>query len=192
MRDSIDFDFSGFWQQNQKLVVIVGAGVSREAGIPVGTEIVEKILTDLDGSLVRRIVEQTRGGEAKNANFFQVLAVYKDVVGEKKFWDFLGVQLKYFETNQMAAFSESYDLLAHLLHYENLAAIISLNFDELLDKALELESQSKNSAKIIRPVASLSDFAAVLDDIRRDPDATQPTVFQASWHDRKTSDHQGF
>ncbi len=151
--------------KSKKLVVIVGAGVSAEAGIKTGQGIISAILNGNDGELVTRMFGPSRT-QAEQAGFFRLLAAYKDVTGEENFWTFLKAQMNPLEVERYPAISESYDLLAHFLHHDRVSAIISLNFDELLDKAIELETQSNDPARLIVPTASLSEFAALRDEIR--------------------------
>lgn len=148
--------------RREKLVVIVGAGVSTDSGIGTGPQIVRRLLTDDYGGLVANIL----GPRASETGFFTALGVYRHIAGEDHFKRVLRQAMKYDETSRLEIVSESYELLAHLLHHGTVTAIISLNFDEVLDRALELESESSDSSKRIVPIASLSEFAALRDEIR--------------------------
>jgi len=147
--------------QSTNLVVVVGAGVSTEAGLPSGATIRNTIFQSDDGYLVRRFL----GATADGAGFFRVLSAYRDVVGDKSFWGFLRTQLKHSDTKRMEAVSKSYELLAHLFHHKKIQAIICLNFDELLDKAIELETRDAENSEGPRPIVSLSEFQAVLEEL---------------------------
>lgn len=147
---------------SEKRIVIVGAGVSTEAGLMAGDEIVQRILKSQHGALVRlvgRLADEPTGDA-----FFDVLAALQEAIGEEAAWNYLRRVLSPPEAS--LRLSETYEFLAHLLHHGQIDAIVSLNFDELLDEALELESQSVDPSKIIRPVASLSDFTAIRDALR--------------------------
>jgi hypothetical protein len=146
---------------SKNVVVIVGAGVSTECQLPLGERIKEIILESLaDGGIMTdRILVAT--------NFFSVLSEYRSLIGDIKFFKFLRSQLRHEFTQRMEAVSTSYEILAHLLHHDEITAVVSLNFDELIDKAVALESRSADNSTIITPRASLSEFQALLEEFEQ-------------------------
>lgn len=147
---------------SSRIVLIIGAGVSLEVGVPTGDRFAEAIDNDgRYGSIVRELL----GTTARAAGFFRALAAYRSITGSAVFWEFLRKGLAADDRESPAPISASYELVAHLLYHRRLHAVISLNFDELLDRALALESRSTDPRTTIRATASLSEFSALRDRI---------------------------
>jgi hypothetical protein len=143
-----------------KLVIIAGAGASREAHVPDGNKVVETIMAGEYGELVGRMLE-VNTDEKPRLSFFRVLSAYWSIVGENQFRRFLKQTMEPSD----AWISETYELLAHIIHHhdDRVAAIISLNFDEFLDRAIALETQTADAQELILPTVSVSEFGALRD-----------------------------
>lgn len=135
---------------DKRVVVIVGAGASVDAGIPTGEEVGGKF-GEADQSILRHELKK----EPDCCGFFDVIDVLKKFRGEDYVRDELRKILK------VRYVSLGYEILAHYLHHGQINAVVSLNHDGAFDESLKLESpEFENVAR------SRSEFDALLGKIQ--------------------------
>ncbi len=150
---------------NLSIPLIFGAGVSRQAGVPLGKEIAEKMLEKyqyLKGRLIARKKIQVVGKSLEYKSVYEVIdCFWEELIRQnrkndaiKKYREALeDIGIVSVDTNLQPALI--HELIAHLTYHRVLLPVINLNFDELLEKAFMEEFMAPE----IRTIASLSVFS---------------------------------
>jgi hypothetical protein len=125
------------YQKNLRTVAVVGAGASYPME-SIADELVEDLEMELGGDSREREVELDRlenvyGLDRKNFET-RLTAICRTPEAERKVRERISERYRHRHPSLL-----TYELLAHLLHHRFLDAIISFNFDELLDQAIEDE-----------------------------------------------------
>lgn len=139
-------------------IFIIGAGASTSAGVPTSTDL-EKVLISGPYGTDIEIKLKERRKNLEEVALEELLSIYADIsAGENPVGDFLRGQLGRFSKDTFPPLS--YEILAHLMNHGLIKQVISMNFDELLEIALDEEVGETNYEK----VRSKSQFMKLLDD----------------------------
>jgi len=115
--------------QRKCVVAILGAGASKDAGVPLGCEIGEQL-----DERERAILSCELGGKPETWHFFPLIRALSKFCGEEK------VRKRLTEILKPRFISLGYEILAHYLHRDEIKAVVTLNHDEAFDHSLDLES----------------------------------------------------
>ncbi|MDR3063581.1 MAG: hypothetical protein LBU40_05540, partial [Methanobrevibacter sp.] len=146
----------------KKIVTIWGAGTSVKSGIPTGAYILDKMKEDIKRfKNTKEFREKFDKNELKNIN--RAIRNLKDEYGEEYSFEFiLGVYEKFYDNEGLSNWIEqfispkksknklhslptfSHEYSSHLLSNQNFKYFISLNFDEILEKAITREIGYEN------------------------------------------------
>ena len=160
---------ANYWQDavlnnKKKILLVVGAGCSAEAGIKTSQEIIEDFNFGFSDEQIRSILRK-RNLEIPfdYIPMEAYFSAYQDILGPAWTKDIYQMIRKHFPARDMILENRkpslSYALIAHLMKYDFIHSIISLNFDELLEQAL-VDSLGKNGFQVI---ASRSEFGRIKD-----------------------------
>ncbi len=147
---------------NQKVLVIIGAGCSAEAGIKTSQQVIDELDFGFQKEEILGILrQQNLEIPFDDIPMEAYLSAYKEIFGPA--WEDIDSKLREFfpdrENVNVAPPPLCYCLLAHLMKYDFVHSIISLNFDELLEQALD-DSLGIDGYKI---VSSRSAFGRIRD-----------------------------
>ncbi len=151
--------------QNKKVLCVVGSGCSAEAGIKISQEIKDELNFGFSENEIRAILKQCGlVVPFSDIPMEAYLSAYQHIFGPA--WEDIDTRLrKFFPTRNdidpkiIKKPPLTYALLAHLMKYNFIHSIISLNFDELLERALD-DSLGISGYKI---VSSRSAFGTIRD-----------------------------
>jgi protein O-mannosyl-transferase len=127
---------------NKKYCFILGAGASKESGIPTGKELAEKWLNELSTDILSP-AEFNEWKEKQNINIEDPASSYSDIYDER------------FKLNEKDGFatiekiieekepSIGYSFLAQILAFTNHNTVVTTNFDSLIEDALFIYTQKK-------------------------------------------------
>ena len=149
-------------EKKEKVLFVIGAGCSAEAGIKTSKQIIEEFDFGFSEDQIRTILRQNNlEVPFEDIPMEAYLSAYKDIFGTA--WDDIKSKLRDFFPDRYEVEIKKpplgYALLAHLMKYNFVHSIISLNFDELLEQALD-DSLGVDGYKI---VASRSAFGRIKD-----------------------------
>ena len=132
----------------RRVVVVVGAGASQDAGLPGTQETIAKLTSSnfLPDNVIEEELDRLVAVQRLDRSQFetQVLAMsateHSGALVRKKLADLF--RRRYMPT-------QPYEILAHLLKHRFIDAIVSFNFDELLDQAISDELYEEEYNRII-------------------------------------------
>ena len=144
-------------------VFIVGAGASYSAGLPMASELVDKLRKAFEDKL-NKILEE-HGINPKIASMEAFLSAYKTLTDDEDApFRFLHKYLPDIDKARDKVLPLGYVILAHFMKQNLIKHIISLNQDEVLDRAL-----FKMLGRDFRYVISKSLFKHLRDQIEQNP-----------------------
>lgn len=166
MVHKIDEIAKGLIEHPGSYVFVIGAGASASAGVPVSSELKKEFTRGFCEEIKKRLDdERIKRHEPKYETLDEVamevlLPVYAEIVGgENPIERFLKGHLK--EIGEKEKFPPlGYEILAHLVNLGLVNHVVSMNFDELLEAALDEEVGEQDYIK----VRSKPQFVKLLDD----------------------------
>lgn len=150
------------------VICFVGAGASHSAGIPLGNELADRIWREFTGHGIRE-----PGGRLQNALKKELSNQFEKAPEEAGLFEIGSViahlahgrnAIQKTITEQISSPSHrplAYELLAHLARHGHIDHVISMNFDSLLDEAIEEE------CKDLQRVVSERNLPANIDERQR-------------------------
>lgn len=147
-------------------VFVVGAGASAPAGVPTSRALKKDLTKWYSGEMVSKLNErrdergEPRYNDLDEVAFEVLLPIYAEIVQrDNAIEEFLRGHLERFLGEKRFP-PLGYEVLAHFLNHGLIKNLVSMNFDELLELALDEELGDQNYEK----ARSLSQFAKLLDD----------------------------
>ena len=126
---------------NRRVIVLVGAGASHEAGLPLATGSLKELRKNnpIADELIEREIRKLRMTSRLRPDDFEtyLLAMSSTAYGADLARKELAKQYGYRHQPLL-----SYEIIAHLLKHRFVDAVINFNFDELLDQSIQDELRS--------------------------------------------------
>lgn len=120
------------------VLFIIGAGASKEGNVKLSSELVGEMRSGND-ALFDQMLQERGIVNTIDAPFEMIMSLYNEIHDEEAGYDFLKLRMPDKEDAYTNPVLFTYEVIAHMFYFRITRHIISLNFDELLERSLHDE-----------------------------------------------------
>ncbi len=122
-----------------RVVFLLGAGASIASEVPLARTLRGFLMRGYEDLMQSMLYEKIGSGDVDNISLEMAVSLYDELHHKKAGYDFLKSQCPDVEKAYLYPIPYAYEAIAHMFYFDITRHVISLNFDELLERALDDE-----------------------------------------------------